>query len=125
MTGFDRPHIAIVDDNPSVLESLENLFTSVGYDVRSYASASEFLGDDVLDSIACLISDVGMPGMNGLELQDCVLKHRSNLPVILITGRHELIQADAVAANNRGIFRKPLDVLALVKAVADVLQAPP
>jgi len=114
--------IAIVDDDAGVLESLENLFESCGYCVRGFASAGAFLEADVLFSADCLISDISMPDMDGITLQNRVAIDRPGLPVILITARHDVPHSNAVAANNRGLFHKPVDPFALLNAVAAVLQ---
>lgn len=113
--------IAVVDDDVRVLESLENLLESYGYVVRPYESPTDFLHDNILFEIDCLISDVGMPLMDGFELQERVGNDRPQLPVILITGRHDLSESGASAMNNRGFFRKPFDSRALLRAVAEAL----
>jgi FixJ family two-component response regulator len=120
--GRGAPLIAIVDDDAGVLESLENLFESCGYRVRGFASAGAFLETDVLFSADCLISDISMPDMDGITLQNRVAMDRPGLPVILITARHDLPHSGAVAANNRGYFHKPVDPFALLEAVAAVLR---
>jgi FixJ family two-component response regulator len=86
--------------------------------VRRYASAPAFLEDSMLREVDCLIVDVGMPVMDGVELQRLAAVKYPNLPVMLITGRHELGSAGATAANNRGLFLKPFDGLELIWAVA-------
>jgi FixJ family two-component response regulator len=110
--------VAVVDDDPRVLQSLVNLLESSGYAVRRYASAPAFLEDSMLCEVDCLIVDVGMPVMDGVELQRLAAVKYPNLPVMLITGRHELGSAGATAANNRGLFLKPFDGLELIWAVA-------
>jgi FixJ family two-component response regulator len=114
--------IAVVDDDPRVLMSLENLLESSGFAVRRYASAAAFLEDAMRLVVDCLIADVGMPMMDGVELQRLAALKYPNLPVMLITGRHELASAGAAAANNRGIFLKPFDGLELIQAVAGAIQ---
>ena len=114
--------VAVVDDDPRVLQSLVNLLESSGYAVRRYASAPAFLEDSTLREVDCLIVDVGMPVMDGVELQRLAALKYPNLPVMLITGRHELGPAGATGANNRGVFLKPFDGLELVQAVAVAIQ---
>ncbi len=113
--------IAVVDDDSRVLESLDNLLQSYGYTVRLYGSPLDFLNDEVLFEIDCLISDVGMPEMDGFALQCRVGQDRPQLPVILITGRHDLASIGEPAANNRGVFHKPYGSGALLEAVAAAL----
>ena len=78
--------IAVIDDDPRVLESLENLLESAGYSVRRFSSARALI-DDGLSDIGCLITDIGMPAVDGFELHDLVKKVRPDLPVFLITGQ--------------------------------------
>ena len=114
--------IAAVDDDPRVLESLENLFESAGYVVRIFLSAKALIDAGPSD-IDCLISDIGMPAMDGFELHDYVKKTRPDLPVFLITGRHEIgDQQRAGAKDVSGFFRKPFDGSALLTAVGNALR---
>jgi FixJ family two-component response regulator len=115
--------IAVVDDDPRVLESLENLFESAGYGVRMFSSARALI-DAGLFEIDCLITDIGMPAMDGFELHDVVKKTQPDLPVFLITGRHEIgDQQRASAKNINGFFRKPFDGPALLAGVGKALRA--
>jgi len=115
--------IAVVDDDPRLLESLENLLESAGYAVRTFSSARALI-DAGLSNIDCLITDIGMPAMDGFELHDIAKKSRPDLPVFLITGRHEI--GDQLRANGKdisGFFRKPFNGPALLAAVGDALRA--
>jgi FixJ family two-component response regulator len=115
--------IALVDDDPRVLESLGELFESAGYAVRTHSSAKA-LFDAGLSEIDCLITDIGMPVVDGFELLDRAKKVQPELPVFLLTGRHEIgDQQRANAKDISGFFRKPFDGPALLTAVADALQA--
>jgi FixJ family two-component response regulator len=114
-----KPLVAVVDDDPRVLESLEDLLESAGYVAYSFPSAGSLLASGLLD-VDVLITDIGMPGTSGLELRDLVKKARPELPVFLITGRHEIV--DQVRAQGiSGFFRKPFDGQALLAAVANAL----
>jgi FixJ family two-component response regulator len=114
--------IAVVDDDPRVLESLEELFESAGHVVRKFSSAKALL-DAGLSGIGCLVSDIGMPAMDGFELHDVVKKTRPDLPVFLLTGRQMTgDQQRALATGISGFFRKPFDGPALLGAVGDALQ---
>ncbi|QJP12533.1 response regulator [Starkeya sp. ORNL1] len=115
-----RPVVAIVDDDPRLLESLEELLESAGYVTRSFSSAGLLLISG-LSGLDLLITDIGMPGMNGFELRDLVKKARPELPVFLITGRHEITDQDR-AQGISGFFRKPFDAKALLAAIGDVLR---
>jgi FixJ family two-component response regulator len=114
--------VAIVDDDPRLLESLEDLLESAGYEARTFSSASTFLADGLLD-LDLLITDIGMAGTDGFELRNMVMAERPDLPVFLITGRHEI--ADQSRAKGiGGFFRKPFDAQRLLAAVCEALYKP-
>ncbi len=116
--------VAVVDDDLRLLESLRDLLESAGYSVRSFRSARSFLDDEAaLSEADCLIADIGMPVIDGFELEKLVRQVRPELPVILITGRHEIAdQQRAVAQGNR-FFRKPFDGQAMLAAISQALVA--
>src|SRR5215831_17963028 len=115
--------IAVIDDDPRVLESLENLFESAGYEVRKFSSAKSLI-DAGLSDVGCLITDIGMPAMDGFELHDLVKKVRPDLPVFLITGRDVAgDQRRALVNGASGFFRKPFDGPALLSAVGNALDS--
>ena len=115
-----KPIIAVVDDDPRLLESLEELLESAGYAARCFYSAQNLLAAGLLE-LDVLITDIGMPGTDGFELRELVNKARPELPVFLITGRHEI--ADQGRAQGiSGFFRKPFDAPALLVAIAEALQ---
>ena len=120
----ERRHIiAIVDDDPRLLESLENMLESVGHAVRTFSSAKALI-EFGLSGVDCLITDIGMPAVDGFELLDLVKKAQPDLPVFLITGRHEIgDQQRANAKDISGFFRKPFDGPTLLAAVDDALGA--
>jgi FixJ family two-component response regulator len=121
MTNRGRPAVAIVDDDPRVLESLEELLESAGYAVCCFSSAEALLACG-LSEVDVLISDVGLPNVDGLQLRNAVREQRPDLPVFLITGRHEI--ADQTRAKGiTGFFRKPFDGLALLSAIGEALRA--
>ena len=111
--------VAIVDDDQRLLESLEDLLESAGHAVRRFSSAQTLLDSNALLEIDCLITDIGMPGMDGFELQRVMRERRPDLPVILITGRHEI--AELPRAKHNWFFRKPFDGQALLAAIGDAL----
>lgn len=117
-----KPVIAVVDDDPRVLESLENLFESAGYSVLTFKSALLLLGTCVSE-FDCLITDIGMPGMDGFELLDMVKKARPRLPVFLLTGRHEIgDQHRATGKDISGFFMKPFGGQDLLAAIDRTLR---
>jgi len=111
--------VAIVDDDRRLLESLEELLESAGHAARTFSSAQTLLNSNALPEIDCLITDIGMPGMDGFELQRLIREKRPDLPVILITGRHEI--AELPQAKHNRFFRKPFDMRALLTAIGDAL----
>ncbi|MGG6898421.1 response regulator transcription factor [Rhizobium sp. BR 315] len=114
-----RHVVGIVDDDPRMLESVGNLLESAGYVARSFPSAASLLVNGMSD-LDVLITDIGMPGIDGFELRDIVKKARPELPVFLVTGRHEI--ADQSRARGiSGFFRKPFDAQALLAAIANEL----
>lgn len=122
------PHdvvIAVVDDDFSLLESLEDLLRSVGYSVRAYSSPLEFLAGNQDWAIDCLITDIGLPGMDGFELRALAKRARPDLPVILITGRLEIAEQHRSRdiAFKGDIFRKPFNGQDLLDAISSALGA--
>lgn len=109
--------VAVIDDDLHVLESLQSLLESARYSVRPYNSAESFLKDNADADVHCVISDVGMPLVDGIELQRRLLARRPALPVILITGRYDFDAPGVSAINNRGFFGKPVDAYELLNAV--------
>jgi FixJ family two-component response regulator len=114
------PVVAIVDDDPRLLESVGELLESAGYVAHSFSSAESLLASG-LSGVDVLITDIGMPGMNGFELRDLVNKARPEMPVFLITGRHEIADQNRAQGVN-GFFRKPFDAGHLLAAVDDALR---
>jgi FixJ family two-component response regulator len=114
-----RPIVAVVDDDPRLLDSLGDLLESAGYAARGYPSADALLHGG-LGELDLLITDIGMPGMDGLELRELVRAARPELPVFLITGRQEI--ADRERARGGGVlFAKPFDAGALLATVGEAL----
>jgi FixJ family two-component response regulator len=117
-----KPVVAVVDDDYRVLESLEDLLESAGYEVRLFASAKRFL-DTAITEVDCVISDIAMPVADGFALQQIIRNSRPTLPVILITGRHEFASAHYEAARGgRLLFEKPFDKAELLAAIEAELQ---
>lgn len=111
--------IAVVDDDPRVLESLEELLQSAGYSTRAFSSASRLLNSEAYPEIDCLITDISMPGMDGVALLRLMNAKRPDLPVLLITGRHDISEFPQVRPNR--FFHKPFDGPALLSAIHDAL----
>jgi DNA-binding response OmpR family regulator len=113
--------VAVVDDDDRTLESLADLLEAAGYDVRLYTSAKAVWTRGGLSDIDCLISDIGMPEMDGFELRRLALSERPELPVILVTGRPELRTQDSSNIEPDRYFEKPFDGRQLLAAVRAAL----
>jgi FixJ family two-component response regulator len=116
--------IGVIDDDHSVLKGLSRLLTALGYGVRSYASAQEFLqrprAEDAL--IGCLVVDVHMPGMSGIELRGQLALTSRPIPIIFITGvGDEGLRRRVVGDGVIGVLEKPFDATALLHAVREAL----
>ncbi len=116
---MNKRFLAIVDDDPTVVASLEELLESAGYAARSFVSAEALLAHG-LEDVEILITDIGMPGIDGFELRQRVWEEHPEIPVFLITGRHETLDQEQ-SRGPGGFLRKPFDGNALVAAVRDVL----
>ena len=112
-----KPIVAVVDDDPRVRESLESLFESAGFTARVFARGEEFLQKGFLTETNCLITDIRMPGMDGLALQRRVRLARPELPIIFITGHHDDgVERSALAEGAACFIRKPFDAGELLRA---------
>jgi FixJ family two-component response regulator len=117
--------VAVVDDDPRILESLGNLLESADYAVRLFASAATLLESNCLAEIDCLISDIGMPVMNGLELVRFVHATRPELPIVLITGHSDMLdRLPPIDLGHYCLFKKPFDGQELLTAVSGALGSP-
>ena len=118
-----EPTIFVIDDDPSVRQSLESLIKSVGWRVLIYGSAQEFLGSGHLDAPGCIILDVRLPGLSGLDLQQALLRAKSHLPVIFITGHGDIpMSVQAMKAGAVEFLTKPFreqDLLDALKLALD------
>ncbi|MGZ5145395.1 MAG: response regulator transcription factor [Burkholderiales bacterium] len=115
-------NIAVVDDDPKILESLEDLLESADHAVRTFTSATALLESGCLAKIDCLISDIGMPVMDGFELVRIARATRPTLPIILISGHPHLLRGlSPVLRGHYRVLKKPFDGQALLTAVSDAL----
>lgn len=117
--------IAVVDDDPSILRSLEYLLESADYSVRLFTSATTLIDSGCLSEVRCLISDIDMPGMDGFELLRLIHAARPGLPTILITGYPDRVKRlSALGKTSPRVFTKPFDGEELLRAVGDALRDP-
>jgi FixJ family two-component response regulator len=115
--------VLIVDDDASVRRSLQNLFTSVGLSVKSFGSAGEFLqSDTTAEGPSCLVLDVRLPGVSGLDLQTELAKFNVNPPIIFITGHGDIpMSVKAMKAGAVEFLTKPFRDQDLLDAVQRAL----
>jgi FixJ family two-component response regulator len=124
MNFLELGKISIVDDDESIRRSTKALLRSVGYEVETFASAELFLESDALRQTECLVLDVRMPGIDGLELQRRLNEAKSHVPIIFVTAHddrsHRRTAMDAGAAD---FFRKPFEANAFVAAIQAALRS--
>jgi FixJ family two-component response regulator len=119
----ESPLIAIIDDDEAIRIAAESLIRSMGFVARTFDSAEAFLASDIVWKTACLITDVQMPGMSGLDLQDALLARGHQLPVIFITAYpEEHFQKRARANGAAGILVKPFDGQSLADCLMGILR---
>jgi FixJ family two-component response regulator len=117
--------IAIVDDDEDVRRAVHAVLKSAGLLPRSFASAEEFLGSRERDDTACLIADIEMPGMNGLELQARLVEDGSRIPIIFITAYGDTrTRTRAMNAGALDFLEKPFDDNVLLDRIRVALETP-
>lgn len=117
------PVVSIIDDDESVRVALASLVRSLGYTVRTFIGAGEFLQLSRVDDIACLIVDVQMPGMGGLELQELLVARNTRLPTIFMTAYPEdRIRDRALAGGAIGFLSKPFAAQDLIQCIDSALR---
>jgi FixJ family two-component response regulator len=115
--------VAIVDDHQAVRKALSGLIKSIGLRVEAFGSARDFLNSSTREQTACLILDVVMPGMSGLELQQYLATIGSRIPIIFITARaDEDVRARAFNAGALGFLAKPFREEDLLQALRRALE---
>jgi FixJ family two-component response regulator len=115
--------VAILDDDELMRGALQGLLKAVGLPAQAFASAEEFLKSDELQQIACLIADIRMPGMSGLELQAELNNERCRIPIIFITAHgDEKMRMQALRAGAVEFLAKPFDDEVLLESVRAALE---
>jgi len=116
--------ISVVDDDESVREALEDLLHSAGLEVATFTSAEEFLGSGHIRTAACLILDLHMPGMGGLELQQRLARDGHRIPTVILTAHgDDDARTKALGAGAVAFMPKPFDGEALLRAVEAALKS--
>lgn len=115
---MERPLVSVVDDDESVRESLTDLLKEFGFTTRTFSSGQAFLSSDSVDETRCLILDIAMPGMSGLDLQQELKRRGQSIPIIFITGqKDEDIRKQAAQQGAVKFLYKPFSDTALLDAV--------
>jgi FixJ family two-component response regulator len=118
------PVVSVVDDDESVRQAIEGLLRSAGLQVAAFASAEEFLRSRHLQTAACLILDLQMPGMGGLELQKRLAQAGHRIPVVILTAHgDDHARTNALRAGAVAFMPKPFDGEVLLRAVEAALKA--
>jgi FixJ family two-component response regulator len=121
-----KPLIAIVDDDQSVCRALKRLVRSLGMNAETFASGQEFL--DLLEAmpsfhVDCVVVDVQMPGLNGLEVQERLARSGNPLPVIFITAHDEIgVRQKALAGGAVAFLRKPFNDELFIKTLREAFK---
>jgi len=116
------PTVYLVDDDPDILKAIDRLLQSIGLRVVTFLSPQQFLEDYDRNAPACLVLDLELPGLSGLELQRTLEQEASALPIIFLTGRGSI--ASSVQAMKHGaadFLTKPVDDTDLIAAIRDAL----
>jgi FixJ family two-component response regulator len=117
------PLISIIDDDPSLQNALVRLVRSLGYAARGFASAEEFLESGAMRSCTCIVTDIEMPGMSGIDLKRLMDEREYPVPVIMITSHTEPeLEQGALAGGAICFLKKPIDPNVLVDCFARVLK---
>jgi FixJ family two-component response regulator len=121
--SYPAPIVFIVDDDISVRESVEMLVGGEGWQAETFASAEEFLSRPAVPAPSCLVLDVALPDLNGLDLQERVAMERPAMPIIFITGCGDVpMTVRAMNAGEVEFFTKPFDDAALLGAIRTALE---
>jgi FixJ family two-component response regulator len=117
--------VCVVEDDEPLRLALAGLLRSFGYSTSCYESAEDFLKSTTVETAHCIITDIQMPGLSGIELKQVLSARHLNTPVIMITARvEEDIHARARACGAFAIFRKPFESASLLDCVDQALHPP-
>ncbi len=119
---MEKPVVFVVDDDESVCKALKRLMRSAGIKARTLSSAEDFLNQGCHNVPGCLILDVRMPGMNGLELQEKVVKSGSTMPIIFMSAHEDApAREQAMKAGAIAFLQKPFEDQILIEKVNSAL----
>ena len=119
----EKPLVRIVDDDPDQLASLEIMLSAEGWDVACYERASDFFAEDAPSRPGCLILDVRMPEISGLEMQEELNRREYPLPILFLTGHGDVDMAvHTLKKGAKDFLLKPVDAPRLLTSVATIVQ---
>jgi FixJ family two-component response regulator len=120
--AIQRPLVVVVDDDESVRESLPDLLGELGFRARAFSSAEDFLVSDSYGQTKCLVLDIAMPGMTGLDLQQELKVRGYKVPIIFITAqKNESVRKRALESGAVEVLHKPFSDTTLLKALNTAL----
>ena len=118
-----KPTVFVIDDDASVRKSLSRLLRSAGYAAETFASAEEFLGREHFNGIGCLLLDVQMPGLTGMDLQEELNRADYHMPIIFITGHGNIpMSVEAMKKGAVDFLTKPFDDKELLQAIEKAIE---
>jgi FixJ family two-component response regulator len=121
----EGPHIAVVDDDRSIRNATQDLLNAAGYSTFTFQDAKSFLGSSVRASVACLVADMRMPGMSGLELHQHLAMSGNGIPTVIITAHpEELTRERAREAGITCFLTKPFTPDELLECVRKAVDRP-
>src|SRR4029077_21146917 len=118
----NNPLVCVIDDESSIRESLSSLLRSAGLKVQAFSSAQEFLASATRDALRCLVLDVQLPGISGLDLQRELASGDAQIPIIFITGHGDIpMSVRAIKAGALEFLTKPFDDEYLLEAIREAI----
>lgn len=125
VNGDQKAHcIAIIDDDEAMRDAVEGLVRSVGHEAASFESADRFLVSQARSAVSCIVADIQMPGLSGLDLQHALVSQGDKTPIIFVTGLpREDVRRRSAEADSPWFLAKPFDGADLIKCIEDVLAA--
>jgi FixJ family two-component response regulator len=122
MTAF-KPTVFVIDDDASVRKSLSRLLRSAGYTAETFSSAEEFLRREHFDGAGCILLDVKMPGLSGMDLQEELNKADYHMPIVFITGHGDIpMTVEAMKKGAVDFLTKPFDDKELLQALRAAIE---
>jgi FixJ family two-component response regulator len=118
----ESARIFVVDDDASVRRALKRLLKGMGYEVEDYQTAADYLAREPYDGVGCVLLDLQMPGMDGVQLQSCLMELKRNMPIIFLTAHGDI--PTSVTAMKHGavdFLTKPVDEKAISTAIGEAL----